>query len=131
MRVLLDTHVAIWAVTGDPRLPDTIVGLLSAVTTEIAVSAVSLAEIAIKWPSSRLRQGGLPFGADEAVDLFTNSGFDFLDFNFAHAIALQDLPSIHRDPFDRMLICQALEEPMRLVTHDTVVASYDHSIIHF
>ena len=90
-----------------------------------------MAEIAIKWPSARSHDRGLPFDSDQAATLFDDAGFEFLDFKLAHALALRSLPLKHRDPFDRMLICQALQEPMRLITHDAIVASYSDQIIHF
>jgi PIN domain nuclease of toxin-antitoxin system len=64
-----------------------------------------------------------------AYELFLASGYQILAIQAAHAIAVESLPAIHNDPFDRMLIAQALSEPMRLMTHDCTVAEYNDSII--
>ena len=73
----------------------------------------------------------MPVSAKTALARFEDAGFEFLDLSPRHAIALETLPLVHRDPFDRLLIAQAIEEPMRLVTHDSIVASYSDTIIHF
>lgn len=127
MNLLLDTHVALWAVGGNPRLPSAARVLIADPTNTLAVSVVTLWEIAIK----HARKGApeMPVSASEAEIEFRRAGFSFLELKPSHAIAIGNLPAIHADPFDRMLIAQALTEPMRLVTSDKTVAEYDGSVI--
>ncbi len=99
----------------------------------VFVSVVSLWEIAIK---SALRRtgagaGAIPSSAAAALQDFDEAGFDILAVTARHAIAVQTLPVLHRDPFDRLLIAQALEEPMRFLTHDAAAAAYSDTIIRF
>ena len=125
MRLLIDTHVALWAITDDPRLSLEARGLLLAPGTRISVSSASVWEIAIK---RALGKGDIPMGPHDAVEAFRKSGFDELAISSAHARRVFALPPIHADPFDRMLVAQALEEPLVLVTHDPKVAAYSDTI---
>lgn len=126
MRLLLDTHVALWALMDDPRLGATARGLIEDRENRVFVSAASLWEIAIKHGSGR---GALPFSAEQALRHFTEAGYEFLDMRPSHAVVTGTLPPIHGDPFDRMLVAQALTEPMRLLTHDRVLAGYSDTVI--
>ena len=131
MRLLLDTHVAIWAVQDDARLPTAIKQMIASPRNEVAVSAVSIWEIAIKSSLDRRGLGKMPVSASEALRLFIETDFDMLSLTAEHALAVEDLPALHGDPFDRLIVAQSLTEPMRLVTHDDTVAAYNSSIIHF
>ena len=124
MRLLLDTHVALWAVIEPSRLPPTIQDAIADETNSVAISVVTLWEIAIKHRLRRGAPGDMTLSAREAAHEFACASFEFLDVTIGHALAIADLPAIHTDPFDRMLIAQARTEPMRLVTHDATVASY-------
>lgn len=126
MRLLLDTHVALWAITSDLRLSKAARDLISAPTNAILVSAASVWEIAIKHALGR---GDMPVSGSEALGYFERSGYELLDVTPAHAAAVEALPPIHSDPFDRMLVAQALSEPLRLVTRDRVVVRYSDTII--
>ncbi len=128
MKLILDTHVAIWAVIGDPRLGTQAKDLLQDDANDVFVSAVSLWEIAIKRRVTR-RAESMPISCDEAIVEFQGAGFDLLPVGPAHAAAVERLPKFHRDPFDHLLLAQALSESMRLVTHDARLASYDSSVI--
>lgn len=128
MKLLLDTHVAIWAVIGDSRLGSRVEDLLQDDANELFVSAVSLWEIAIKHRVTR-KTASMPISCDEAIAAFQQAGFDLIAVAPSHAAAVEKLPMLHRDPFDHLLLAQALSEPMRLVTHDARLASYDSSII--
>lgn len=92
-----------------------------------AVSVVSIWEIAIK----RARRGAraMPVTALEAQASFEQSGYSLLSIHAKHAAACETMPQIHSDPFDRLLVAQALTEPLRLITSDRIVGSYDKSII--
>lgn len=124
MRVLLDTHIALWAVVGSRRLdPRAKAAILAA--DEVLVSAASIWEIAIKH---RLGRGDMPVSSAQALQAFTDAGFDLLNIRPEHALAVEQLAPIHNDPFDRMLVAQALVEPATLITRDTLVASYSTAI---
>ncbi|MFO8043006.1 MAG: type II toxin-antitoxin system VapC family toxin [Alkalispirochaeta sp.] len=126
MRLLLDTHIALWAVTDSPRLPETARSVILAPQNEVWISAASIWEISIKHALGR---GGMPISGTEAVHWFTVSGYRDLSITSTHAAAVDALPTIHRDPFDRILIAQAQTEPLRLVTHDEVIARYSDVVM--
>lgn len=129
MRLLLDTHVAIWSVSSSHRLPPAIVELLADAENDVLVSIVTIWEIAIKnAPGRRAR---MPFSAEVAAARFTELGYDFLGISVDHIVRSEGLPSFHGDPFDRMLVAQALTEPLRLVTHDATLAAYGDTVITF
>ena len=126
MNLLLDTHVALWAITDSPRLSAKARELLVSPKTNVWVSAASVWEIAIKHALGR---GDMPVTSQEALRYFQNSGYRLLAIEPEHAAAIEDLPTHHADPFDRILVAQALVEPMRLMTHDALVARYSDTII--
>lgn len=126
MNLLLDTHVALWAITDSPQLPQKARDLIQAPKTTVWVSAASIWEIAIKCGLGR---GDMPVSGHDAVRYFQESGYRFLPIDVEHALAVESLPAHHQDPFDRILVAQALVEPMRLMTHDPLVARYSDTII--
>ena len=126
MRLLLDTHVALWALVDDPRLGQPARGLIEDAENRVFVSAASLWEIAIKHALGR---GGVPFPAGDALRHFTEAGYESLAIRPSHAVVVETLPPIHADPFDRMLVAQALTEPMRLLTHDRVLGKYSDVVL--
>ncbi len=127
MNVLLDTHVALWAITDSPRLPARARELIESPRVTVWVSAASVWEIAIKHSLAR---GDMPVSGQDATRYFEVSGYRMLPVEAEHAAAVESLPPHHQDPFDRLLVAQALVEPMRLITHDPVVARYSDTIIH-
>jgi PIN domain nuclease of toxin-antitoxin system len=131
LRLLLDTHVALWAVAKSRTLPTTIADLIEAPANDIFVSVVSLWEIAIKHGLRRTGPGAVAIPASRALELFGLAGYASLDVKPAHALAVETLPTLHGDPFDRLLVAQALTEPMRLVTHDAALAKYSDTVISF
>lgn len=121
MKLLLDSHLLLWA-AGDPeRLSKEARTLLSAPENELFFSAASLWEIAIK------RGLGRP---DFSVDArllrrgLLDNGYSELPIASEHAVAVEGLPSIHKDPFDRILVAQAMVEGITLLTTDGMVARY-------
>lgn len=121
MKLLLDTHVLLWAAGEPDKLPREAREMLSVPDNALFFSAASLWEVAIK--------NGL--GRDDfAVDArllrrgLLDNGYSELPVASEHAVALDALPPIHRDPFDRMLICQAVVEGITLLTADDIVARY-------
>lgn len=127
MNLLLDTHVALWAITDDPKLSARARELIIAPRANVWVSAVSLWEISIKHSLGR---GDMPVSGREALAYFNQAGYNILAIEAEHTVAVEDLPSHHQDPFDRLLVAQAIVEPMRLMTHDETVAKYGDAIIY-
>jgi PIN domain nuclease of toxin-antitoxin system len=117
MRLLLDTHIFLWAVVGSPLLKASTRRLLEC-AEEVYVSAASIWEVA-------------KIDADpaELVAAIEPSGFLELPVSAAHAAAVARLELHHNDPFDRLLIAQALAEPLKLVTADAVLAKYSDVVV--
>ncbi len=121
MKFLLDTHLLLWAADQQERLSADAVGLISDPANELFFSAASLWEIAIKQGLGRedfkvdarlLRRGLL------------DNGYSELPVASEHAVAIDCLPSLHKDPFDRMLVAQAMIEGITLLTADSILAQY-------
>lgn len=129
MRLLLDTHIALWAITDSPRLPAAARDLIRAPENAIFVSAANLWEIAIKHALKRSGPSAMPISAQEAQGYFIGAGYHLLAITPQHAIAVETLPAHHADPFDRMLVAQARTEPLRLVTQDKELAAYGESVM--
>jgi len=126
LNLLLDTHVALWAITDSPKLPPKARELILSPKTNVWISAASVWEIAIKHGLGR---GAMPVSGKDATRYFRESGYRFLAVEPEHAVAVEGLAAHHQDPFDRILVAQALAEPMRLMTHDPLVARYSDTII--
>jgi PIN domain nuclease of toxin-antitoxin system len=126
LNLLLDTHVALWAITDSPKLPPKARELIASQKTNVWISAASIWEIAIKHALGR---GDMPISGQDALRYFSESGYRLLPIEAEHAFSVEDLPAHHNDPFDRILVAQALAEPMRLMTHDDLVALYSDTII--
>jgi len=123
MRLLIDTQIFIWAVMESENLSaQTRQIMLDA--TEVFVSAASIWEIAIK-----ARLGRLEGDPSEFVAAIDQSGFRELVISARHAAMVHQLPLHHRDPFDRMLVAQALSEPLRLLTSDRMLSQYSELVM--
>ena len=118
MRLLLDTHILLWALNDDPRLSGKTRKLIEN-AADVYVSAASFWEMAIK-----VGVGKLAVDLDEIREYCLESGFVELPITLEHAIAVKDLEHHHKDPFDRLIIATALSEPMKLLTADPQVAQY-------
>jgi PIN domain nuclease of toxin-antitoxin system len=126
VNLLLDTHIALWALVDSPRLGADARRLLTAERSTVWVSVASLWEIAIKHALGR---GDMPLSPEQALQHFRAAGLQLLPVQPEHAVAVGALPPIHADPFDRLLVAQALTEPMRLITHDALLAHYSDTVI--
>lgn len=126
MNLLLDTHVALWAITDSPKLPKKARELIASPKSSVWISAATVWEIAIKHA---LKRGDMPVSGQDALRYFQESGYRFLSVEPEHAAAVGELPAHHADPFDRILVAQALVEPMRLMTHDPIVARYSDTVM--
>ena len=122
MSLLLDTHVALWAVIGDVTLGEEFLDRLRH-DPDIFLSPVSLWEITIKQAA-----GKLP-GPIDLAEHVRDMGFHELQVSHAHAIVAGRLPQYHRDPFDRMLVAQAVTEGMTLASRDPSIALYDVEVL--
>lgn len=98
--------------------------LLENETNPLAVSAVSIWEIAIKHARGNSPSADMPLSGGAALTEVRAANFELLNITFDHAAKLDDLPPHHRDPFDRLLVAQALSEGMILLTHDAKLAAY-------
>jgi PIN domain nuclease of toxin-antitoxin system len=125
MRILLDTQIALWAVTGSPRLSRPSQQFILE-ADEVHVSAATLWEIAIKHALGR---GDMPVSSAQALQTFRDAGYTLLGVKPEHAVRVADLPAIHNDPFDRLLVAQAQFEPMTLMTSDGLVGQYGAGIM--
>ena len=123
MRLLLDTHIFLWVVMESPRLKAPARQTIES-AEQVFVSAASIWEAAIK---SRL--GKMEADPEALAEAIASSGFTELPVTAAHAAGVASLPLHHADPFDRLLLAQALAEPLRLLTADDVVAQYGEWVI--
>jgi PIN domain nuclease of toxin-antitoxin system len=129
VRLLLDTHIALWAITEDPRLSPKARELIVDPANDVCISAATVWEIAIKHALARGRPNDMPISGADALRYFREAGYTPIEISAADAAAVETLPILHADPFDRLLIAQALTVPFRLMTHDPKVATYSQSII--
>ncbi|MEH2060936.1 MAG: type II toxin-antitoxin system VapC family toxin [Nostoc sp.] len=122
MKVLLDTHIFIWWDSEPEKLSPNILSLLERTDTKLYVSVVSLWEIQIK---SQLGKLTLSQSLEDIYDSQSKNGISFLSVIPAHVLNLNTLPLHHKDPFDRMLISQALVEGLTLISIDQIFKLYD------
>ena len=129
MRLLLDTHIVLWCLVDDPRLSDAARALMLDPEAEVCVSAASIWEIAIKHALARGRSDDMPISGEQGLQWCRRAGYTIVPVTGEHAAAVGTLPRLHSDPFDRILVAQALHEPMRLLTRDAAVKAYHDTII--
>lgn len=122
MRYLLDTHTLLWWIDGQP-LSDEANEALEDLANDVLVSVVSRWEIAIKESKGRIQS------PPDLSQLIADSGFDVLPVRWAHARRIADLPPHHGDPFDRMLVAQAVEEGCAILSRDRALASYGVNVV--
>ena len=122
-RLLLDTHVVLWWLSDDQRLGQEARRLIANPGNHVAVSAASVWEMAIKSLIGKL---SAPDGLEEAI---LECGFKPLAITMEHAARVGELPLLHRDPFDRMLIAQAQLEGFDLLTADTGLRAYSVKVV--
>jgi PIN domain nuclease of toxin-antitoxin system len=125
MRVLLDTNVLLWGAIEPEKLSRAAVALIESPDNEMVFSALSIWEIAIK---TGLGRADFRIGAGILRRNLLDNGYAELAVTGAHAAALAALPPIHKYPFDRMLVAQAIVEGLTLLTSDRMVAKYPGSI---
>jgi PIN domain nuclease of toxin-antitoxin system len=118
VKLLLDTHIYLWWLIDSPALPKQAHQMIQD-ADQVFVSVVSFWEAGITW-----RTGKLPVSPEVMAEGMALNGLMTLPVNLAHTLQLSQLPDHHRDPFDRMLVAQAMAEPMFLVTSDRALAAY-------
>lgn len=128
MNLLLDTHIALWAVEDNPRLSKAARAHILDPEARLYVSVVSLWEIAIKHAHGKRGRDAMPMSGKDAQSFFTRAGFNIRPVIAAHVLMLETLARHHDDPFDRLLVAVALAEPLRLLTHDARLAAYGPTV---
>lgn len=127
MRILLDTHIFLWFISGDTQLSPDVRDAIRDPDNEVYLSAISVWEAIVKY-----QLGKLPL--PEHPETYLPKQRDLhqiasLDLNENSVLQLAKLPPLHRDPFDRMLICQALQNGLTVATVDTAVRAYPVSVM--
>lgn len=133
MRILLDTHILLWALSNDEKLPGKARELIENKENEIYYSVISLWEVEIKHLA---HPDVMSVSAEEIAGYCGQSGYKRLIIKENHVFAMKELKrekdaQPHKDPFDRMLICQADVENMVFITHDSLISGYNKSCILF
>jgi len=123
MNILIDTHIFLWALSDPKKIDPRRLDELQTQSNTIYVSSISIAEIAIKASLGKLS------AEFDAVKMIEMCGFEQLDFRCEDAAMLRDLPTHHRDPFDRMLIAQSISNRYPIMTDDSKFGKYDCVII--
>jgi PIN domain nuclease of toxin-antitoxin system len=125
VKLLLDTHIILWAASNSPRLSKAARALIDDRSNSVCFSVVSLWEIVIK---SKLKRAGFQVDVVNLRAQLLKAGFTELPLQSHHVVSIKTLALHHKDPFDHALIAQAISENITLVTADTIVARYDDSI---
>jgi PIN domain nuclease of toxin-antitoxin system len=125
VRLLLDTHIAIWVLTDSAKLSALARSMIATAADHVYLSAASIWEISIKH---RLLPSQMLISGQQAKERFSAAGMKLLAISPEHAAHIDSLPLHHRDPFDRILIAQAQCEPMRLLTRDAQLAAYSELV---
>ena len=123
MKILIDTHIFLWLIYLPSKIKNSHLLILQDTKNDIHVSAISIAEIMIKKSIGKLE---VEFDLNEAVDKL---GLSLLDYDAFSALHLANLPFHHKDPFDRMIISQAIENNFKIITVDSKFSLYDCSLI--
>ena len=126
MRLLIDTHVLIWLMVGSPKLTKRCLDLLGGEGCTLFFSAASLWEVALKHER---KPDKIPVAAEQVERYCRECGIRQVPVRFEHALKTCELEKVHADPFDRMLVSQALVEGMKLVSHDEDVIAYGDAVI--
>ncbi len=127
MKILLDTHAFLWLVMDDPMLSDTAKKLFLDAENEILLSAVTGFEISVKFSIGKLELSEPP---DKFIqNRVVKNDLNVLPITLPHTLKLADLPFHHRDPFDRLLIAQAIIENVPILTRDPLFSEYDCQVI--
>jgi len=122
MNYLLDTHAVIWFLNGDEKLSDKSREIIENQNNLKFISIASIWEIAIKISLDKFKFNK---GFKKFLDLIEDNGFEIIPISFDHAITVSTLKFIHRDPFDRLIVSQALSDNLIIITRDEYIEKYD------
>ena len=122
MKVLIDTHVFIWFINGDEQLPKKIREIIADTDNKCFISVASIWEIAIKFSLGKLE---LKSGFEKIAGFLLDNDIEILPLSFEHIRQLLKLDFHHRDPFDRIIIAQGIEEDITIITKDREFTLYD------
>lgn len=125
MRYLLDTHVLIWYINGDKVLSARHIDLIEDTKNKLSISIVSLWELTVKMSLNKLH---LNKSLKELEGYFLEKDFEILNISFEHLTTLFQLPYHHRDPFDRLLIAQAISDELTIISTDQYFEAYPVTI---
>jgi len=120
---LLDTHIFLWSLDETKRLTKEVAKILKDPRNRIFVSVATAWEISIKQ-----KKGKLPLKTT-LEECFRKSNFEILEIKLPHILQLENLPFYHKDPFDRMLVAQAIVEKLMIITEDGKIKKYDVSVL--
>jgi PIN domain nuclease of toxin-antitoxin system len=123
MKIIIDTHIFLWAVSEPEKLSPKQAEILERPSNTIYVSSITITEIMIKVSIDKLK---IDF---DPISIAKESGFELLDFSSKDALALQTMPFYHKDPFDRMLISQSLNQDYHLMSDDNKFGQYGCKLI--
>jgi len=126
MKLLLDTHAFIWFINGDNQLPKKVIKLIEDSNNQCFLSIASIWEIAIKVSLGRLV---LKSEFNHIQQLIIKNDFEILPIHFDHLISIQKLEFFHRDPFDRLIISQAIAEDFIIISKDKEFSLYPIRVI--
>ena len=123
MKIIIDTHIFLWSLAEVEKISPEKLKALTALYNTIYVSSISIAEITIKASIGKLNINFNP------IEMVEKLGFQLLDFKAQDALLLQNMPFHHKDPFDRMLICQSIENDFFIMSDDQKFQLYDCKLI--
>ncbi|MDX1949950.1 MAG: type II toxin-antitoxin system VapC family toxin [Rickettsiales bacterium] len=125
MNILLDTHTIIWFYDGSSELSDKIKNIIKDYNNTCYVSIASLWEITIKYSLGKLK---IEKGINDFFEFLINNNFSIIQIDFSHLLKLNSLLKFHADPFDRIIISQALSEGLPIATIDKIFSQYEVQI---
>ena len=128
MRLLLDTHILLWRLVDSTRIGADALTLMDEQADALFASAASVWEVAIKYALRRGSANDMPISGRAFLSALHDVGIDVLPIKADHAAAIENLPPVHADPFDRMLLAQARAEKMDLLTVDARLAAYGANV---
>lgn len=126
MAYLLDTHTLLWFVAGDKQLPESSKEIIKNVNESCFLSAASLWEITIKHQLKKLELG---ISLEELFEFVDRNQIEIIPINSLHLLQLSKLPFYHHDPFDRMIIAQAISENLKLISKDSIFKKYPVNLV--
>jgi PIN domain nuclease of toxin-antitoxin system len=123
VKILIDTHIFLWSLGDTKKLSEKRLLELRSQANIVYLSSISIAELMIKSSIGKLK---IDY---DVIEMVKESGIELLDFTAEDAVLLKELPLHHKDPFDRMLVCQSKTNKMKLMTDDKKIQLYDCKVI--